>query len=158
MKAQVVSFHCVLTNKLGQILSSTFNRDVITSHGNIPAPLQGLVEGLQDLKKGQRRRIAVSAEHAFGFYDPGLVVEIRRKMVPQAAELKVGDSVQVEVEESQIRWYKVIEVSRDSVLLDANHPLAGQDLVFEIEATDVRDATIEELAESNGAGPKTLLH
>jgi FKBP-type peptidyl-prolyl cis-trans isomerase SlyD len=149
-KAQVVSFHCTLRNTLGEVLSSTYNRDVITYMGKdkVPAPLQGLVEGLQDLKIGQRRSIPVSAEKAFGFYDPELVSKVRRKSVPSSEQLRVGDSIQVQVDEFQIRLYKVIEIDADSIVLDANHPLAGQDLVFDIEATEVRDATHEEIAES----------
>lgn len=160
MKAQVVSFHCVLRNTLGQVLSSTFNRDVITSMGReaVPAPLQVLVEGLQDLKIGQRRQIAVSAEKAFGFYDPNLVSTLRKKSIPSGSELKVGDSIQVQTEESQFRLYKVIEIHGDTVVVDANHPLAGQDLVFDIEATDVREATLEELRDTNQEKLKQSLH
>jgi FKBP-type peptidyl-prolyl cis-trans isomerase SlyD len=158
MKPQVVSFHCILRNRLGQVLSSTYNRDVITFLEKVPAPLQGLAEGLQNLKKGQRRQIAISAEKAFGYYDPGLVSHVRRKSIPEGNRLKVGDSVQVQGDDSQIRWYNVIEVSHDTIVLDANHPLAGQDLVFDIEATDVRDATHEEIAESNEDNSKSFLH
>ncbi len=160
MKAQVVSFHCILRNTLGQVLSSTYNRDVITFLGSagITAPLQGLVEGLQGLKKGQKRQISISADKAFGFYDPELVSRIRRKAIPSGGQLKVGDSVQVQVDESQFRIYKVIEVNGDSVILDANHPLAGQDLIFDIEATDVRDATNEEIAESKLETTNRFIH
>lgn len=160
MKAQVVSFHCVLRNTLGQVLSSTYNRDVITymGRGSVPLQLQGLVEGLQDLKIGQKRQIAVSAEKAFGFYDPSLVSKIRKKAIPSGQELKVGDSIQIQVDESQIRMYKVIEILGDVVVLDANHPLAGQDLVFDIEAIEVREATIEEMSDSNHEKIKKLIH
>jgi FKBP-type peptidyl-prolyl cis-trans isomerase SlyD len=124
----------------------------------VPAPLQGLVEGLQDLKIGQRRQIAVSAEKAFGFYDPNLVSTLRKKSIPSGSELKVGDSIQVQTEESQFRLYKVIEIHGDTVVVDANHPLAGQDLVFDIEATDVRDATLEEIRDTNQEKLKQSLH
>ncbi len=56
MKAQIVSFHCVLSDPLGRIISSTFNHDVITQGGPIDF-LHGLSEGLQNLRKGELRRL-----------------------------------------------------------------------------------------------------
>ena len=77
MKAQIVSFRCVLRNKFGKIISSTYNQEVITCE---PAKgmLQGLAQGLQDLKKGETRRITLPAAEAYGFYDPSLLLEWSR--------------------------------------------------------------------------------
>ena len=163
MKPQIVSFHCVLRNKLGKVISSTYNRDIITSNPETLdqrtlAPLSGLVEGLRDLKEGQKRRIAISADKAFGFYDPELVTVLKRKSIPQGTELKIGDSLQIQIDRSKFRWYVVIEADFDTITIDANHPLAGQDLVFDIEATEVRDATPEEIAQSFPSKEEKLLH
>lgn len=152
MKAQIVSFHCVLKNPAGQVLSSTFNRDVITWMEGAAAQgqLQGLVDGLQGLREGERRSIFLPAGQAYGFYDPALVLEIpRRKLGAQARGLKLGDSVWVETPAGDKKLFRVSELRGDQVSLDGNHPLAGQDLIFEIEATEARDATPEEIAESS---------
>ncbi len=146
MKAQIISFHCVLSDQMGKVISSTFNHDVIThveGPGNL---LTGLAEGLQNLRTGEKRRIYLSAEQAYGFYDPDLVIEVPRKELSDGSLLEHGHQVVSQTADGNHKIYRVVQTHGDSVTLDANHPLAGQDLIFEIEATEARDATIAEIA------------
>ncbi|MBX3022905.1 MAG: FKBP-type peptidyl-prolyl cis-trans isomerase [Bdellovibrionales bacterium] len=144
MKAQVISFHCVLKTKLGRLISKTVNRDVVTMPLPGQAPLlSGLVEGLQNLKGGEKRSISVSADRAYGFYDPAKVITCPREAV-EVGRLVVGDNVRADYE-GQPTLFRVTSVNSDEVTLDANHPLAGEDLVFEIEALNVREAGPEDL-------------
>lgn len=145
MKPQIVSFHCILKNKLGRVLSSTFNNEVSTQGGG--TVLKGLVDGLQNLKKGERRLINVSAENAYGFYDPSKVIECRRDEVPRGSALRGGDQVSMRSDDGTRLDLRVVSMNAEWVTLDGNHPLAGQDLIFEIEATEARDATAEDLVE-----------
>lgn len=108
--------------------------------------LSGLTKGLQNLSKGEKRTIAVSAEEAYGLYDPKKVVFFPRKKLP--ATIKKGDLINIVSKSGIQRSYLVLELHSDFVSLDGNHPLAGQDLIFEIEALEARDATIEEINES----------
>lgn len=163
MKAQIVSFHCVLKDRMDRVISQTFNRDVMTAAEDPGPLLRGLAEGLQDLKVGEKRTIALKPEQAYGFYDPELVLEIPRRQFVCEQPLSVGLEVQVESPEGDSRSYRVIQVMKDRIVLDGNHPLAGQDLVFEIEATEAREATPEEVAEtaisdSYVVDPKRVLH
>ena len=148
MIAQVVSFHCVLKDKSGRVISSTFNQDVLTYDENQKEVLFGLAKGLQNLKKGEKRRIVVSAGEAYGFYDPRRVLHCSRKELNGRPSLNLGDVVQLEKD-----IYRVTEVRGERVTLDANHPLAGQDLIFEIEATAARFATAEDFG-----GPEHNFH
>jgi FKBP-type peptidyl-prolyl cis-trans isomerase SlyD len=146
-KAQVVSFNCVLKNQLGQLISYTVNYDVLTMpHAHEGQWLEGLNEGLRDLKEGEKRSISVSAERAFGFYDPSKVRVCPRHALDKN-DVKVGDKVTGHFEGKKIS-FRVTAVRGDDVILDANHPLAGQDLIFEIEALGVRDATTDEISEA----------
>ncbi|MCM2278073.1 MAG: FKBP-type peptidyl-prolyl cis-trans isomerase [Oligoflexia bacterium] len=162
MKSQIVSFRCVLRNKLGHVLSSTINHDVITgmtASALDGAELPGLVEGLVDLKTGERRKISISAERAYGLYDPDLVLEVSRKKLAGGARVKVGDLVRTRCRKGRMRLFHVTQAGASAVLLDANHPLAGQDLIFDIEAVEVRDATSEEVRESFAVpAPGRLIH
>ncbi len=158
MKAQIISFRCVLKNKLGHLISSTVNQDVLsvpTSHDDGKV-LQGLSEGLVDLKEGEKRRISVSAERAYGFYDPDKVTVCSRDSLHKK-NLHLGDAV-TGVHEGKPMVFRVIELAGDEVTLDANHPLAGQDLIFEIEALDVREATREEVSSAAQPAPSELYH
>ena len=149
MKAQVISFHCVLKNKFGRIISSTINRDIMTqSDGS--GMLIGLAEGLRDLQSGEKRSISLRADEAYGFYDPKMAIIRSREDLPGSEQLRVGDQVVIPVPETGKKsQFRVVGIAGESISLDANHPLAGQDLVFEIEAIEAREATSEEVQEAN---------
>lgn len=151
MKAQVVSFHCVLKNGLGNVVSTSFNRDVITHVNGNSNAIPGLPAGLKDVKPGERRKIAVKAQEAYGLYDPALTREASRRSLVSTGTLSVGDRVHLADTFGDFRLYRVTKIIGDLVYLDANHPLAGQDLVFDVHIVDARDATPEELLESSAA-------
>lgn len=146
MQAQIISFHCILTDKVGKVISSTFNKDVITQGQS--GFLKGLSDGLRNLQAGEKRRISLSAPDAYGFYDPDLVMEISRRRFPNGSKLTIGDQVFVPVKGGKLRAYRVVQSSKRMLNLDGNHPLAGNDLTFEVEGVQSRDATSEELLES----------
>lgn len=151
MKAQVVSFHCVLKNKLGQVLSVSSNKDVLTHGSSTESCLKGLSKGLVDIRQGERRRIFVPAEEAYGFYQLDQVTQI--PLDEFSVPPRLGEMVRLSAKGQPLR---VTEIRNAMVTLDGNHPLAGQDLIFEVEAISAREASLEELCESSGdksAGP-----
>lgn len=147
--AQIVSFNCTLKNKAGKVLSTTYNYDVLTALENSELILSGLAAGLQNLKTGEKRSISVPAEKAYGLYDPKKVFFFPRKRFPQDTLLTCGTPVVIVSKTGKARTYRVAQVHGDMVSLDANHPLAGQDLIFEIETLSARDATDEEIFEAS---------
>ncbi len=154
MAAQVISFHCVLKNKLGQIISSTTARDVLTE-GFTVGVLPALALALKDVIRGERRTINLRAEEAYGFYDPKLVVKRWREELMAGDGIREGEQVRYMINGVE-RLCRVIDSSENFVTLDANHPLAGQDLVFEIEALEARAATAGDFYDEPPVGK--LLH
>lgn len=150
MKPQVVSFRCILRDTIGQHISTTVNLDVLNQSGE-GDDLPRLAERMQGLRPGEKRKIALSAGEAYGFYDPNLVLETSRREICRA-KVRVGDQVEVVDEAGDARPFRVTKLLGGRVWLDGNHPLAGRDLVFDIEVTDARDATQEELRESSPIG------
>lgn len=149
MNAQIISFHCVLKNRLGHVLSSSYNHEVLTSAPpETEATLPGLSRGLRDIKKGEKRSILLSADQAYGFYDVSKVFDLPRSDLKGTDHLSLGEKVFFARPGGEVELYRVTNLTADRVTLDANHPLAGQDLIFEIEATEVREATPEELSDS----------
>jgi FKBP-type peptidyl-prolyl cis-trans isomerase SlyD len=128
MSIQIISFNCVLKNKAGKLISSTFNREVLTSTDDHTTVLSGLVKGLQNLKKGEKRTISLSAREAYGLYDPKKIILFPRKKMD--SKLRVGESVTIIGKSGTNRTYRIVQFHDDMVSLDGNHPLAGQDLVF----------------------------
>lgn len=156
MSVQIISFNCQLRTKTGQLISSTFNRDVITAVDGPIQVLDGLARGLQNLKKGEHRSIVLSAQEAYGFYDPKKIIFLPRKKIPKDA--RVGQTVLVIDKNRRSRSYKILQFHDELARLDGNHPLAGQDLIFEIETLEARDATDLEIAESSNVVSVQALH
>lgn len=153
MKAQIVSFHCVLRDRVGKIISSTFNNEVLTCVDGPGKLLQALAKGLQNLKKGEKRIISLSAEQAYGFYDPELVIRVSRRGISQGQSLQIGNQIITQANDGELKVFRVIQASVTAVTLDGNHPLAGHDLVFDIEAVDAREATAKEIKETSLRSP-----
>lgn len=156
MKPQVISFHCILRNKFGKVLSTTYNHDVLTYHPKKDALLHGLTKGLEDLQPGQKREICLNAPDAYGYYDPEKIILYPRNKLQK--DIAVGQMIHITGKSGTIYMYKIIQLQNDLVTLDGNHPLAGQDLVFEIEAIAARDATNEEISDLINPMSKQELH
>ncbi|MCC2680236.1 MAG: peptidylprolyl isomerase [Pseudobdellovibrio sp.] len=157
MNAQVISFNCILKNKAGKLISSSYNREVLTISGvNTVAMLSGLNRNLQNLKKGEKRNISLLAEEAYGFYDPKKIILFPRRKLPKNA--RQGECITIVSKTGVERTYRILDLHSDLASLDGNHPLAGQDLIFEIEALDARDATVQEIEESMNTVSVQVLH
>ncbi len=153
MKAQIVSFHCILKDRLGRVLSTSFNQDIINQLEGDAQNLRGLVAGIQDVRAGERRQFTVPAAEAYGVYRPDLVLSVLRSEIPQTGQVIIGSEVRRNSD--PLRAYRVVQIDGDSLLLDGNHPLAGEDLTFDIEVVSAREARNEDLetGASSGAGP-----
>jgi FKBP-type peptidyl-prolyl cis-trans isomerase SlyD len=140
MSTQIISFQCILKNKAGDLISSTFNqniKNIIEDNGTF---LKGLMSGLQNLKTGEKRTISLTADEAYGSHDPKKIILFPIKKLARETSLKDGAAVKVVSKTGTSREYRVGRIHGDMVTLDGNHPLAGQDLIYEIEATEVQKA------------------
>jgi FKBP-type peptidyl-prolyl cis-trans isomerase SlyD len=164
MPAQIVSFHCVLKNKLGQVLSSSFNQDVINQlDGSNPSDqrerLRGLVAGIQNVSPGEKRQFTVSASEAYGPYYPSLVLNVSRLDILKGDSLVIGSEIASSSDPKDTKLvYRVVQINGDSLVLDGNHPLAGHDLTFEIEVVSARDACNEDFEETLVAASNPFVH
>ena len=157
MSAQIISFNCIVKNKAGRMVSSTFNREVLTISDMMPTGiLSGLNKNLLNLKKGEKRLINVVAEEAYGLYDPKKVILFPRRKLPRL--IRKGETIVIVSKTGVERTYVVLDIHSDLASLDGNHPLAGQDLIFEIETLEARDATTEEIDASINPVAIQLLH
>jgi len=147
MNPRFLSFHYILRDAQGRMLD--------TSRGNAPL---GCVEGagqivdgleavLRSMKPGETRKVVVPPERGYGGHEKELVQRIPRAHLP-VDELKVGDRFQTGPDQ-HAPVVTVVAIEGAEVLLDANHPLAGQHLYFEVELVDARPATAEECAAGN---------
>jgi peptidylprolyl isomerase len=89
------------------------------------------------MKPGDSKTIQIASENAYGPYHEEMVIDIERKELPEDLEPKVDQKLQVQQKEGEEFVVTVTEVTETSVKLDGNHPLAGKDLTFDIELTEV---------------------
>jgi len=105
-----------------------------------------LEEKLEGLTEGARRTVLLAPEQAFGQRNPEAQVEVDRADFPD--DVAAGDCYEAEDEDGRPVLLQVLDVSEEGVVVDSNHPLAGQTLRFEVEAREVRPATEEELEQA----------
>jgi FKBP-type peptidyl-prolyl cis-trans isomerase 2 len=96
--------------------------------------IPGFEKGLLGMTVGETKTISVDPVEGYGEYLDGLVTTVEKKQVPD--EVKVGDMLQSQSERGVMN-VTVTEVNEDTVTLDANHPLAGKKLVFEVEVLEI---------------------
>jgi FKBP-type peptidyl-prolyl cis-trans isomerase SlyD len=108
----------------------------------------GLEKALTGMAVGDERTIVVAPEEGFGERDEELVLEVDRSEMPRPEAVQVGDEIVAESAEGDEAVMRVIEVNPDSVVLDGNHPLAGERLHYKVTIREVRPATDEEIGEA----------
>lgn len=156
MKTQVISFECTIKNKDGSLIMSSTNRNVLNKLDTNNKTLYGLTQALQNLKKGEVRTIELNADEAYGLYDPKKIIFYSKDKLPKI--VKIGQFVTVVDRTQKHRLYRVMNIQKEMITLDGNHPLAGQDLVFEISTLEVRDASDMEIDASKNLLSEQVLH
>jgi len=143
MSHKVITFHYTLTDVDGTVLESSEGREPITFMTGIGMIVPGLEREIVNFAEGHKQKVEVKAEDAYGLIDFSKYVQVPKEALPKP-DIQVGDVFQSNVSPTP---FTVKEVHEAHVILDGNHPLAGEDLTFDVEITEHRDATEEEVAE-----------
>lgn len=147
-KHKVAGIHYTLRDNDGNILDSSEGRDplyYLHGEGNL---IPGMENGLVGKSPGDKFQIIVSAEEGYGLTDPQMV-----QAVPKSAFGGQPIEVGMQFQTNQGQVVTVTEVGDTEVTIDANHPLAGQELNFDVEVIEVREATTEEVTHKHVHGP-----
>ena len=99
--------------------------------------IPGFEDGVLGMEVGQSKKVSIPANEAYGQYNNDLVAVVPRSQVHPELELEVGMPLHVRSAEGQIARAMVRDLTETDVTLDLNHPLAGQDLIFEIELVEI---------------------
>ncbi len=153
----VVTFHYTLRDPSGRVLDSSAGGQPLSFLEGGGQIIEGLEQALHGLTPGTRQTIDVPAARAYGERDMSQVQRVPRSALPVEGELRIGDQFQT-AEDRHAPIVTVVEIQGDEVLLDANHPLAGVDLRFDVEVVAVRPATAEELEHGHAHGPGGVQH
>jgi FKBP-type peptidyl-prolyl cis-trans isomerase SlyD len=150
MADRVLSFHYTLKDTEGETIDSSAGGEPLAFMEGRSQIIPKLEEELLKMKIGDKKNVSVGHKDAYGEYRDDLIRKVELEKMPKK-DVKVGD--QFEVAAGQRRTVvTVTDVKDGEVTLDGNHPLAGKDLKFDIELTEIRDATKEELSHGHVHG------
>ena len=123
----------------GEEFDNTMQTDPVSFTVGKGEIIPGFEVGILGLKKDEEKEIHVSAEEGYGTYQQELIMEIPKAEFPDHIELKSGLELEVPVEDENEPPIpiKVLDVKEDQVVVDANHPLAGQTLIFKVKIVSV---------------------
>lgn len=147
-KDKVAAIHYKLTNNSGEVLDSSEGRQplyYIHGNGNL---IPGMEEGLDGRAKGDKLNLKIAPEKGYGIKDENLTQKVPRTAF---GDQKVEKGMQFQTNQGGV--VTVTEVSIDGITVDANHPLAGVELNFDVEVIEVREATPDELSHGHVHGP-----
>lgn len=141
----VVSMHYTLTDDDGNTLDSSEGNDPLTylhGAGNI---LPGLEQALVGKTQGDKEQVKLDAKNGYGEIMQELIQTVNRSAFEGIDKVEVGMAFQAQGANGAIQHIVVKNIEGDDVTIDANHPLAGVNLNFDIEIVAVREATEEEI-------------
>lgn len=132
-----VRIHYVGTLSDGTTFDSSEGRDPLEFEVGSRQIISGLDSALPGMTVGDRKTVEVAAADAYGPRDPNARHSIPRAQIPANIPLETGIQLQMQTPQGQTINVTVADVSDETVVLDANHPLAGKDLIFEIELVSI---------------------
>ncbi|AEA33919.1 FKBP-type peptidyl-prolyl cis-trans isomerase [Hippea maritima] len=133
---KTVQMHYVGKLEDGTIFDSSENREPLSfvfGEGSIIPALETELEGMEE---GQKKTVKVKADDAYGQRDPNAIQSVPRSQLPENIEPKVGMQLLAQMQNGNIP-VTIVEVDEENVVIDFNHPLAGKDLIFDVEIVKV---------------------
>jgi peptidylprolyl isomerase len=121
----------------GQVFESSLGLHPLTFTIGSGEVVQGFEEAVIGMLPGQHKKVTVNPEEGYGLYDESLVMEISFDDLPDDLDIEVGMDFEVEDDEGNILSATVIEILDNSILVDANAPLAGKRVIYDIELLEI---------------------
>jgi peptidylprolyl isomerase len=130
-----VHYHGRLTN--GDTFDSSDGREPLEFEIGSGMVIKGFDEGVSGMEVGQKKTINIPVDEAYGQKSEDMIIEFPKDRFPGDMEIEQGMQLMMSNGSGQNIPVVVIEVKPETVILDANHPLAGEDLIFDIELVEI---------------------
>jgi FKBP-type peptidyl-prolyl cis-trans isomerase SlyD len=152
LKDKVGTINYTLKNKEGEVLDESNDKSFAYLHGarNI---IPGLENALEGKEAGDKASVVIEPQDAYGERNLEQIQRVPLDMFPEDAEIKEGMQFEAATPEGAPVIVTVTAVDAGEVVVDGNHPLAGEQLHFDVEVVEVRDASEEELEHGHVHGP-----
>lgn len=133
----VVKVH--YTGKLndGQVFDSSLERDPLKVELGKGQLIPGFEKGLIDMTVKEKKTITIDKKDAYGEVDESLYHTVPKSQLPEDIKPEVGMGLVGSSADGNQQQFRIIKVEDEDIIVDANHPLAGQDLVFDLEVVEI---------------------
>lgn len=133
-----VQVHYKGTLPSGELFDSSEGREPLQFQLGSGQVIKGFDDGVTGMQVGEKKTIHIPNAEAYGPVNPDMVINFERAQIPAEIPLEVGSTLNMHQEgNGQVIPVVIREVADEYVVLDANHPLAGQDLIFELELVGI---------------------
>lgn len=132
-----VQLHYKGTLDDGSVFDSSEGREPLEFTVGSGQIIPGLDKAIPGMKVGDEKTVRIESDEAYGAHNPAARQAVPRSNIPDNVPLEVGLQLQAQTETGQMMTVVVAEIAEDEVVLDANHPLAGKALTFEIQLTGI---------------------
>ena len=121
----------------GETFDSSEGREPLEFTVGSGQVIRGFDEGVKGMSAGEKRTIEIPVDDAYGQKSQEMIIEFPTNQFPPDMKPEVGMQLMMNNGQGQQFPVTIVEVREDSVVLDANHPLAGQDLIFDLELVEI---------------------
>lgn len=135
-----VHIHYTGTLNDGTTFDSSEGREPLTFEVGSGQIIPGLDSAIPGMTVGDKKTVNVACDDAYGQMNPAMRQDVPRADIPAEIPLEVGSRLQMQTQDGQVIPVTVASVEEETVTLDANHPLAGEDLTFNIELVKIGEA------------------
>ena len=130
-----VHYHGKLTS--GETFDSSAGRDPLAFEVGSGSVIKGFDEGVTGMEVGEKKTINIPFDEAYGPRNEDMIIPMPKDRFPQDLEIEIGMPLMMHGQEGHQFQVSVIDIKDDVIVLDANHPLAGKDLVFDLELVEI---------------------
>jgi peptidylprolyl isomerase len=131
-----VHYHGRLTN--GATFDSSEGRDPLEFQVGAGMVIKGFDNGVLEMQVGDKKTVQIPVDQAYGPKNEELIMDFPKENIPADLKPEVGMELQMSNAQGQVFPVKVAAVGSEFITLDANHPLAGEELVFDIELVEIK--------------------
>jgi len=134
-----VKVHYTGTLKDGSVFDTSAEREPLEFKLGEGQLIPGFEKAVIGMEEGESTKIDIPVEEAYGEAREDLIINVPKDQLPEDVEPEVGMQLQVNQPDGQPVPVRIAEITDEELKLDANHPLAGKDLSFEIEVVEIKD-------------------
>lgn len=130
-----VHYHGKLTS--GETFDSSAGRQPLEFEVGSGMVIKGFDNGVMGMVVGDKRTVTIPVDDAYGPRNPDMMINFPKDRFPEGMEVEVGMPLVMNNASGEQFQVRVVEIEGENVVLDANHPLAGEELVFDIELVEI---------------------